>query len=372
MKIALNAHLLSSQAGYRSAGIHHYIDNLLRELPSAMPDAQFTAFVGAKNRAEYAGMTMRRASMNTEPPINRIIWEQLVQPFALPGFRLYHALAFIAPTLMLAPMVVTVYDLSFIHYPTRLPMLRQRYLQRFTTLTCERAFRIIAISHSTARDLTHTLGVEPERVDVAQPGCDFNRFKPLPADQIASFRRQADLPDRFWLFIGTLEPRKNLPMLLEAYAAVPRAERLPLVLAGGKGWDYEPIFATVKRCGLEREVRFPGYLSPEALPLWYNAAETFLYPSVYEGFGIPVLEAMACGTPVIVSNVSSLPEVAEDAGVCLPPRDVAAWTQALRRAGADAEWRTAARTAGLAQAAQFTWQDTAQATVESYRRALRM
>jgi glycosyltransferase involved in cell wall biosynthesis len=172
------------------------------------------------------------------------------------------------------------------------------------------------------------------------------------------------------LFVGTLEPRKNLILLLEAYAALHPRDRLPLVLAGGKGWDYEPIFQAVERLGLRERVTFAGFISPETLPLWYNAAEAFVYPSVFEGFGIPVLEAMACGTPVIVSDASSLPEVVGTAGMCVPAHDTAAWAEALRQIVSDENWRTQARAAGLTQAQRYSWQVTAAAMVASYRRAL--
>lgn len=369
--IGLNAHLLSAQPGYRSAGIHQYIDNTLAALTAASPpDWHYTAMVGRGNPRRYDRVTMQHAVLDTELPSKRILWEQAIQPFALHKFDLYHALAFVAPLLLYKPMLVTIYDLSFIHYPERLPAARRRYLQSLTTLTCQRAARIIAISHSTARDVARTLGIPADKIDVAPPGCDFNRFCPLPPEQIAAFRRQYDLPERFWLFVGTLEPRKNLVTLIEAYAALSPQDRLPLIIGGGKGWNYEPIFAAVERHKLSADIRFMGFLSSDELPLWYNSAEAFLYPSVFEGFGIPVLEAMACGTPVIVSDATSLPEVAGDAGVCLSPQDVAAWTAALRRAAHDDAWRQTARDAGLDRARQFTWAVTAAVTVKSYQQVL--
>lgn len=368
MHIGLNAHLLSSRPGFRSAGIHQYIDNLLRELPNAAPEHRYTAMVGARQPRTYAGVTIRKALLDTESPPRRIVWEQLIQPWSLGRYDLYHALAFVAPALLLAPMVVTIYDLSFFHYPDRLPRSRRLYLQHMTEWTCQRSQRIIAISESTARDVAATFGIAPERIDVAPPGCDFARFRSLSLGEVAAFRREQDLPQRFWLFIGTLEPRKNLVTLMEAYASLPETERLPLVIAGGKGWDYEPIFAAVDRYRLGEQVRFPGFISAEALPLWYNAAEAFVYPSVFEGFGIPVLEAMACGTPVITSDATSLPEVVGDAGVCLSPLDVSAWAAALRRAHGDDTWRAEARKRGLARATRFTWRQTALLTAESYRK----
>ncbi len=369
MHIGLNAHLLSGAAGYRSAGIHGYIDGLLRHLPACVPpDWRLTAMVGTANQTRIDGVTMRRSRLDTTSPLRRIVWEQAIQPFALRDFDLYHALAFVAPLPLAAPMVVTVYDLSFIHYPERLPVSRRLYLRLLTGLTCRRARRVIAISESTARAVARTLGVPADKIDVAQPGYDADRFRPLPADEIAAFKRRKNLPDRFWLFLGTLEPRKNLPVLLEAYAALD--ERPPLILAGGKGWDTDHLFETVDRLNLASDVSFPGFIAADEIHFWYNCADAFIYPSVFEGFGLPVLEAMACGTPVIVSDASSLPEVAGDAGLCVPPDDVSAWRAALARVEGDAEWRRTASERGIVRAWRFRWTDTAQKTIQSYRTVL--
>ncbi len=369
--IGLNAHLLARQAGYRTAGIHGYIYGLLAHLRRNTPaDWRLTALVGAGSAAQFDGVTVRPARWDTEPPLRRILWEQVAQPAQLREFDLYHALAFVSPLVLPVPSIVTVYDLSFLHYPQVLSPARRLYLRLFTALSCRRARRVIAISHSTARDLNDSLGISPAKIDVAAPGYDAARYRPLPPEQVTAFRQQKGLPPRFWLFVGTLEPRKNLPMLLAAYAALPRGERLPLVIGGGKGWDYAAVFAAVERYNLSDDVTFPGFIPVEDLPLWYNSAEVFVYPSVFEGFGLPVLEAMACGTPVIVSDVSSLPEVAGSAGLRLPPDDFNAWADALRRARGDADWREAARQQGFREAARYTWDDTARQTAMSYQTAL--
>lgn len=369
--IGLNAHLLARQAGYRAAGIHGYIDGLLSHLRSNAPDDwRFMAMVGAGSEARFNGLALRPSRWNTESPLRRILWEQVAQPSQLRAFDLYHALAFVSPLALPVPSVVTVYDLSFIHYPQVLPASRRLYLRLFTALSCRRARRVIAISHSTARDLNISFGISDAGIDVAAPGYDSARYRPLSLEQVAAFRQQKGLPPRFWLFVGTLEPRKNLPTLLKAYAALPRSERLPLVLGGGKGWDYGEIFTTIERYDLAGDVTLPGFIPVEDLPLWYNSAEVFIYPSVFEGFGLPVLEAMACGTPVIVSDTSSLPEVAGAAGMRLPPRDVDTWTHGLRRALVDSDWRETARQQGFREAARYTWDDTAQQTLASYRKAL--
>lgn len=371
VKIGLNAHLLASKPGYRAAGIHNVIHQLLTHMPAFAPeDWQFTAMVGGANEATYEGITMQRASLDTESPVKRILWEQLMQPSQLAPYDLYHAMAFVAPLICPLPTVVTVYDLTFMRYPQRLTPARRLYLRTFTEITCRRAKRITAISHSTKNDLVELLNIPAEKIDVTPLGYDRARFMMLPEGEIAAFRQKMDLPQRFWLYVGTLEPRKNLVTLVQAYANLPKSERLPLILGGGKGWMTDDLFAAIAELGLKDEVHLPGFIPDDVLPLWYNAAEAFLFPSVFEGFGLPVLEAMACGTPVITSDVSSLPEVAFGAGLCLPPHDVSTWTDALHRVYYDVAWRDEARANGLQKARQFSWEKAASLTLESYKKAL--
>ena len=267
-------------------------------------------------------------------------------------------------------MVVTVYDLSFLKFPERLSAARRWYLRRFTGLTCRRALRVLAISRSTATDLSKLFGIHPDKIDVTPLGFDSAAFRPLPIGDIEQFRRRLGLPERFWLFVGTLEPRKNLTMLLRAYARLPQSQRLPLILGGGKGWMADEILAEIEARDLGDCVRHAGFIPAADLPFWYNSAEAFLYPSVYEGFGLPVLEAMACGTPIATSNVSSLPEVAGSAGLCLPPDDIEQWSEALVNVMSDAQWRAEAREKGLERAKRFSWGRTAELTLASYHKAL--
>lgn len=371
MHIGLNAHLLAPENSYRAAGIHNAIHHLLLHLPEVAPaDWQFTALVNPAYTQSYEGIQRQPGPFVTTAPMRRIIWEQFVQPVALRRFDLVHALAFASPLINPCPSVVTIYDLTFIRYPERLSRARRVYLQALTPRSCRLARRILAISESTKADLVELLAIPPGKIDVTPLGYDQERFKPLPADQVAAFRRDNDLPETFWLFLGTLEPRKNLLTLLEAYAQLPAQERPLLVLAGAPGWGYAPIYAAIDRLHLNDSVRLPGFVQVDEMALWYNAASAFVYPSVFEGFGLPVLEAMACGTPVITSGISSLPEVASNAGVLLPPHDVDAWAAALIRARDDADWRAQASMAGLVRAQEFTWQRTAKLTIASYGRAL--
>jgi len=237
-----------------------------------------------------------------------------------------------------------------------------------TRLAARRARRLIAVSAHTAEEATRLLGVPLARIDVVYHGVD-PAFCPLPANEVAAFRQRRGLPERFVLFVGTLEPRKNLVRLVEAFARI-RAGRVGLVLAGGKGWLYDELFASVEALGLHEEVIFPGYVVDDELPLWYNAATVLAYPSVYEGFGLPVLEAQACGTPVLTSNVSSLPEAAGDGALTVDPYDVEALAAGLHRLLADEPLRLQLRERGLAHARQFSWPRTAQETARVYRRAM--
>jgi glycosyltransferase involved in cell wall biosynthesis len=366
--VALNAQLLFGRASYRSAGIHHYIDQLLRHLPAAAPDFRFTVFTG-RGQPVMPGAALRRTSLPTAHPLVRIAWEQLVQPIEVARLRpdLLHALAFVSPWASSCPAVVTVYDLSFRVTPDRFRPAQRLYLSAFTAASCRRARRVLTISESTRADVTRLLGVPVDRIDVAYPGVE-PRFRPLPAAEAAAFRARHGLPERFILYLGTLEPRKNLIHLIRAFAELRAADPgLALVLAGARGWDAAPIFHVVERLGLDAAVLTPGFVPSEELPLWYNAAAVFAYPSSYEGFGMPVTEALACGRPVVTTNVSSLPEAGGGAAALVPPGDVPALTAALAAALRPDPARIER---GLAHGARFTWAATAASTAAAYRRAL--
>ncbi|MCD6519417.1 MAG: glycosyltransferase family 4 protein [Anaerolineae bacterium] len=370
-RIGLNAHLLSLQHGYRSAGVSRYIHYLLRYLPQVDRRAEYVAFVGDA-RAHYDGWQMRAPLWPTGDPLRRILWEQLVQPLATRRAKLdlLHAPVYVGPLCKPCLLVVTIHDLSFYIYPEFFRPFQRRYLQHFTRWTSKRADQIIAVSESTRRDVIRFLGVAPDRVVTIPNGVE-EIFRPLGRARLEAFRRRNGLPERMILFLGTLEPRKNLLVLLEAYALLrQRGAQEMLVVAGGKGWYYESVYATVERLGLRRWVIFPGYVPWEELPLWYNAAELFVYPSLYEGFGLPPLEAMACGVPVVVSNVSSLPEVVGEAGVLVDPQDPQGLAVAMEELLADPARREELAEAGLARARSFSWERTALQTAQLYHRML--
>ncbi len=369
--VGLNVQLLAADGGsYRSAGIHRYIEGVLTALPRAGEGLRYTAFAARGTEGLPAGIRTLTTAWPTHRPPVRIVWEQSVLPWWLMrhGIELLHSLAFVSPVLLPCPSVVTVYDLSFDIMPERFPSAKRRYLSTFTRLSCRRARRIVAISESTRADLARLYGLPLERIDVAYPGVD-PAFRRLPQTEVDDFRRRRGLPERFILHVGTLEPRKNLPTLIRAFAALNPAG-VHLVLAGGEGWMVDQVTGLIDALGLGDRVHRPGYIPSDELARWYNAAEVLAYPSAYEGFGMPPAEAMACGTPVVVSNASSLPEVVGGAGLIVPPGDVDALAPSLGQVLGDAGLRDELRERGPRQAARFTWERTAEVTASAYRRAL--
>ena len=372
--IGLNAHLLSLSQSYRGAGISWYIVNLLKNLARVSPEFCYSAFLSDRTFQEPS-LALRFSRWPTHRPAVRILWEQLVQPVVLrqAGVNLLHAMAFVAPLAAPCPFVITVYDLSFLRYPEAFRPFNRWYLSQFTARSVKQAGAVITISDSTRQDVIDFLRVPPDKVHTVYCGVDHS-FHPQPASEITAFKTAHRLPDTFILFLGTLEPRKNVDGLIRAYALWRQREQTapPLVIAGGKGWYYAKIFQLVESLNLTEHVYFPGYVSQAELPLWYNAATLFVYPSHFEGFGLPVLEALACGTPVITSTASSLPEVTGvDGAACLiDPADTEALAQAMARLMSQPDRRASMSEQGRARAAGFRWKKTARETVAVYRKVL--
>lgn len=367
--VGVNAHLLSAEASYRRAGIHQYIYQTLQYLPSG--DGR-TVTIYTRQMEDWPDRDDLRlvgTRLPTEKRLARIAWEQLVWPVAArrDGLTLMHSMAFAMPRLAPCPTVVTIYDLSFIEFPDLYPVAQRRYLMNETAHSCDHAARLIAISESGRQDIHRLYGVSPTRIDVITPGTA-DIFRPQPAEEVAAFCRRQSLPNSFFLHVGTLQPRKNIPVLLEALSILNRPEA-SLVLVGGKGWIYDEIFERVDRLGLRDRVRFEGYAIDEDLPLWYNAATALVLPSLYEGFGMPVVEALACGTPVIASNSSSLPEAGGDVALYFDPHDAVALAGQMARVLDDPTVRRRAQTEGPQHAARFSWPRTGEQLAAVYERA---
>lgn len=270
------------------------------------------------------------------------------------------------------PMVMTLHDLTHVHFPHTQPADRLREIERHAARGVESAARILVDSHFIGEELVRHYGIAAERVRVAPLG-HAARFHPREYSAVQSRLDSLGLvAGRYLLCIGTLEPRKNLPLALRAYGRLPLAtrERYPLVLVGMPGWRQESLSAVLQQMLAAGQVRLLGYQSDEALAEILAAARLLLFPSLYEGFGLPVLEAMASGTPVVLSRSSALPEVAGPAGLQFDSGDELACSEALQRLVEDQVLWLQQREAGLLRAQEFSWARCAQVTAQTYREAL--
>lgn len=307
----------------------------------------------------------------TEPAMSRL-WHRLRIPLPAEwlagGCELYHSPDFALPPLKRARGIVTVHDLSFLRVPECAPPALRDYLARVTPRSISRARHVLADSSNTRDDLVELLDVSPDKITVVPGGVE-ERFRPLDdPDRLEAVRARYGLPQDFILSVGTLEPRKNYPNLISAYAALMRRTHLPhrLVIVGREGWMYEPIYERVTQEQVADVVQFAGFVADDDLPALYNLAELVVYPSLYEGFGLPPLEAMACGIPVVCSNASSLPETVGGAAITVEPTDIEALSAAMELALLDSSYRALAIQLGLAQADRYQWAQAAEKLIAAY------
>ena len=278
----------------------------------------------------------------------------------------YHSPDFTLPPVQRGTRtLLTVHDLSFIRDPESATPVLRRYLNAVVPRSVQRADHVLADSIATQNDLMELYGTPPEKISVLYAGVSA-AFRPITdTAALRAVRTKYQLSAvPFILAVGTLQPRKNYVRLIQAFSHQP--SDIQLVIAGGKGWLYDSIFAEVARLKLQERVLFPGFVADADLPALYSAARVLAYPSLYEGFGLPMLEAMACGTPVVTSTASCLPEVAGDAALCVPPTDVDALAEALQTALSDERARADLKAKGLARAKEFTWEKAARALIHHY------
>ena len=286
--------------------------------------------------------------------------------------ELHHSPDFIPPKFGAKRFVITVHDLNFIYYPQYLTEESRRYYLHQIEWATRHAAHISADSEQTRQDLIEQLKVPAKKVTTIPLAANPLYSQPISEHAAKQTLAKYKLPAGYILFVGTLEPRKNIPTLLQAYAQL-RAEQLfdlPLLLVGGKGWLYEEIFATIERLNLSDDVIHLQGISDSELAHLYKMASVLTTPSHYEGFGLPALEAMHCGCPIILSDRGSLPEVAGNAGIILPPEDISAWANSISKVVTDSECRQKMIDAGKQQATKFNWQKTARLTLSIYQQAI--
>ncbi|MEM9774992.1 MAG: glycosyltransferase family 1 protein [Chloroflexota bacterium] len=367
----INAQLITAEASYRRAGIHVYLLEVLRNLPDDKSIEYKVFSSGPLHQCINRPIKWEQTNSLTANPIGRILWEQFVWPIRARrlGCQLLHGAAFALPLLSRLPAIVTIFDLSFLHYPHLYPSWRRRYLTFITRQSCRKANHIITISNSGKQDLINFFGIKAEKISVVYPGLN-QKFKRPEESLITAYRENKRLPSRFLLHVGTLQPRKNLPFLIRAFHRA-HLTNVNLVFAGGKGWYYDEIFRLVKELNLEQRVHFLGYIDDEELPLLYAAADLLVFPSIYEGFGMPILESMGCGTPVLASNASAMPEAVGNAGLLFNPTDLDDLTAKMIQLIENPAELKHFQTVAPDHAATFSWQKAGEQTSEIYKKVLK-
>lgn len=361
----------------QTAGIGRYTRGLVAALAELDRENTYSLFCAGEAPDTQAWPANFRVRVSSVPARWLTVgWHRLRLP--VPAERLagecdlFHSPDFSLPPLRMAHGVVTVHDLSFLRLPEHADPGLRDYLQQSVPQAVARAHRVLADSENTKHDLIELLGVAEDKVSVVPAGVEA-RFRPVrDTVKLAEVRARYRLPEWFILSVGTLEPRKNLARLISAYAQMRRQTGLPhaLVLAGKPGWLYQGIYDQVRQEGLEDYVHFPGFVADADLPALYTLADLLAFPSLYEGFGLPPLEAMACGTPVVCSNNSSLPEAVGSAALLVDATDVDGLADAMARILGNASLRARLADLGRAQAARFTWIAAAEKLLKAYRLAV--
>ncbi|MGQ9501096.1 MAG: glycosyltransferase family 4 protein [Anaerolineae bacterium] len=363
-----------SAAIHARAGLGRYAESLACALAMLHP-RRWALFYNAGLRRpclppELDGLPSRRVYVGYKPWRMAVWLGHLLGihfDALLPDAELFHATEHLLLPLRRIPTVLTVHDLIFRLFPEHHKRLNFWYLNATMPLYCRRADAIIAVSEATRHDLMRLYGVPAEKITVIHEAAA-PHFKPATPERIAAVRERYGLPEHYILRVGTIEPRKNLERLLDALQLLQHYDStIRLVVVGSKGWLYDRFFKKLHGSGLRHAVVLTGYVRDTDLPAIYSGATLLVEPSLYEGFGLPLLEAMACGTPVVCSNTSSLPEVAGDAACYFDPRDSAAMAEAIGEVWRDGSLRDTMRHNGLTRAAQFSWERTAQETLTVYR-----
>ena len=351
-------------------GIGTYIRNLLRHLGRLDHETEFVVLARPSDCEAMKSLGENfRAVPETAP--NYSVAEQIRIPLAVrrEGVTLFHAPHYVLPPLVTCRSVVTIHDCIHLMFPQYLPSrLALTYARASINLASRRATRVLTVSHSSKRDILRFVDVTPDKIDVIYNAYD-ERFGVEPREEdVIRVRDRYQLHDEFVLYAGNVKPHKNLERLIDAFDLVRKRGlgHLKLVLIGDEISRYAALRRAVHSHQLHKYVRFLGYLPEETLAVMYRLAGVFVFPSLYEGFGLPPLEAMASGTPVVTSNVSSLPEVAGDAAVLVDPYHAEAIADGIERVLCDEALRRDLRVKGLARARQFSWEDSARRVRKIY------
>jgi glycosyltransferase involved in cell wall biosynthesis len=371
MHIAIDAHAV----GAGLAGNETYIASLIEALAEIDQRNRYTLYVTKREAVErfhnrWPNFTTRLTLPHT--PLVRIPLTLVAELRRRPVDLLH--VQYTAPPFAPCPIIPTIHDLAFEHIPETFKRRSWMQLRLTVRRTARRASHIITVSKFSRDDIVKTYGISPEDITVT-PEAASDKFAPADSSEIERVRARYKIEGEYILAVGSIQPRKNLSLLLAAYSDLLRARpqvKLPrLVLAGKRAWLYEETLRSVSSFGLERNITFTGYVPERDLPPLYSGALCFVYPSYFEGFGLPPLEAMRCGAPVITGNRTSLPEVVGEAGLMVDPFDKDGLADAVRRVMQDAGLRQTLREKGVERARRFSWRETARLTLEAYERAVK-
>jgi len=361
MKVAINTQTaIGNKSGFGS-----YVSNLIRYVPQ-VSDVEYVSI----ENLEY------KKDLNTP---QRLFWDQIgfLQKMSQhKGIDLIHQPSFSAPIFTTKKTVVTIHDIIPVIFPENLAPASRFFFSKVMPFSYRFADHYLTDSQHSKNDIMERLHIPDEKITVTHLAAS-EEYRVLNSkadkEKIEGIKKKYNIPEDYFLHIGTIEPRKNISMLVEAFYEGVVKNKLPycLVIVGKKGWWYENLFARVQELGLEKKVIFTGYTDLEEMPYLCSGATAFTFPSLYEGFGLPPLEAMQCGAPVICSNASSLPEVVGEAGILLSPTDQAAWSKALHDVATDEKQRQKMSLASVEQAKKFSWQKCSELTVKVYEDVLK-
>lgn len=356
MKIAID---IQTTLGKRS-GFGFYVKNLVENLKKIDPNDQYS-------------LIMPHGEHDFSMP-QRFIWDQFRFPKIARKAQvdILHQPCFSVPILYRGKKIVTVHDIIPLKFPGNLPLASRLFYSKWMTYSYKFSDAIIADSECTKADIVKYLKISPQKIRVIHLAVAEN-FKPASSkSKVEQIKNKYHTGEKYFLHVGTIEPRKNLPFLVEAYFdAVKSGIKENLVIVGKRGWYYDKLFRSIHNLHLEQKVIFAGYVDDEDIPFLYCGATAFVFPSIYEGFGLPPLEAMACGTPVICSNTSSLPEVIGDAGILISPNNKPAWSKQMFEISRNKKLAQNLKIMGLKQAKKFSWEKTARETIEVYKDVLK-
>lgn len=356
-KIAIDTQTVFS----KKTGFGFYVDNLVSNLQKIDKNHQYICIKPEKESQE---------ELNTP---KRFMWDQ----FGFPNMArkkkadILHQPCFSAPVFYTGKKIVTIHDLYTMKNASEVPFFSRQFFGKWMPFSYRWTDHIIAISQYTKKDIIKTLKISSEKITVIYEAGDENCKRINDHNKISLIKNKFGIKGDYMIHIGTLSPRKNLEFLIKVYAQVLKKNpKIKLVITGKKGWYYQNLFDITNKLGLEKKIIFTGYIEDSEKSALYSGAKVFLFPSLYEGFGLPPLEAMSCGTPVVSSNVTSIPEVIDEAGILLSPYDKKAWIQAINKLLSDNNFRKKMVEKSLLRSKYFSWQKTAKQTIEVYNKIL--